>query len=86
MLSRRTQSCVSGLRKVVSVESAKMCQCWQRPSLRLITSSLGGSYNDQPVRLTLACDREGEEAWTVPQEVRVDQGAPPSAQVLDPAD
>jgi hypothetical protein len=36
-------------------------------------------YNDQPVRLTLACVREGDEPWTVPQEVRVDQGAPPSA-------
>jgi hypothetical protein len=34
-------------------------------------------YNDQPVRLTLACVREGDEPWTVPQEVRVDQGAPP---------
>jgi hypothetical protein len=29
-------------------------------------------YNDQPVRLTLACVREGDEPWTVPQEVRVD--------------
>jgi hypothetical protein len=36
-------------------------------------------YDDQPVRLTLACVREGDEPWTVPREVRVDQGAPPSA-------
>jgi hypothetical protein len=32
----------------------------------------GRQYNDQPVRLTLACVREGDEPWTVPQEVRVD--------------
>jgi hypothetical protein len=36
-------------------------------------------YDDQPVRLTLACVREGDEPWTVSQEVRVDQAAPPSA-------
>jgi hypothetical protein len=36
-------------------------------------------YNEQPVRLTLACVREGDEPWTVPKEVRVDQDAPPSA-------
>jgi hypothetical protein len=35
-------------------------------------------FDDQPVRLTLACVREGDEPWTVPLEVQVED-TPPSA-------
>jgi hypothetical protein len=36
-------------------------------------------YDDHPARLTLTCVREGDERWTVPLEVQVDKGTPPSA-------
>lgn len=36
-------------------------------------------YDDHPVQLTLMCVREGDERWTVPLKVQVDQGTPPSA-------
>jgi hypothetical protein len=45
------------------------------------TSALdpGQQYDDQPVRLTLTCVREGEERWTSRWKSRSTRGAPPSA-------
>jgi hypothetical protein len=35
-------------------------------------------FDDQPVRLTLACLREGDEPWTIPLEVQVEDAPPPA--------
>jgi hypothetical protein len=45
----------------------------RRPELATDPVGWRRQYNDQPVRLTLARVREGEEPWTVPLEVQVER-------------
>ncbi len=74
----RTGRCVASFGLLLGDWRPLALERTQAPTWSAEPAGWRRQYDDHPVRLTLMCVREGDERWTVPLEVQVDQGAPPS--------